>query len=215
MRYGLTIHRWRHRSADSKFKEQCMKFPVNAVIIAVIVVLSSLTLAKAAFVVKLRNGNEFITGRYWREGSQVLFDVQGGIFGISDTFISAIEKTDRVATIHTVSESPSQQQSESLKFRGNSAASPKRTTVGNKEIISISDQSAKDEQVLKEFGDLQQRFAQLNDLATVDIHALASDIDRFRKRVMASALAGAHKDETDAASTLLRAIEGYVKATNR
>ena len=36
-------------------------------------------LADAAFVIQLKNGNEFVTGRHWEEGTQVMFDVYGGV----------------------------------------------------------------------------------------------------------------------------------------
>ena len=40
------------------------------------------TVGKAAYIIKLKNGNEFITGRYWHEGRQLMFDAYGGVFGI-------------------------------------------------------------------------------------------------------------------------------------
>ena len=52
--------------------------------------------AEAAYVIKLKNGNEYVTNRYWQEGRQILFDTGDGVFGIEQAFVGKIEKTDRV-----------------------------------------------------------------------------------------------------------------------
>jgi len=35
-------------------------------------------LASAAYVIKLKNGNEYITNRYWQDDKQVLFETYDG-----------------------------------------------------------------------------------------------------------------------------------------
>ncbi len=50
---------------------------------------------EAAYVIKLGNGNEFVTGRYWQEGTQVMFDVYGGVFGIDRAFVTKIEESNK------------------------------------------------------------------------------------------------------------------------
>src|SRR6185503_12748353 len=52
--------------------------------------------ADAAYVITLKNGNEYVTARYWQEGGQVLFDTYGGIFGIEKAFVSKIESSERI-----------------------------------------------------------------------------------------------------------------------
>ena len=59
------------------------------------------SLAHSAYAIKLKNGNEYITNRYWQESTQVLFDAEGGIFGIDKVFVSKIEKTDKVVKLIT------------------------------------------------------------------------------------------------------------------
>src|SRR5581483_4251878 len=51
--------------------------------------------ADAAYVIKLKNGNEYVTSRYWNEGGQVLFDTYNGVFGVDRAFIRAIERSER------------------------------------------------------------------------------------------------------------------------
>src|SRR5258705_11484653 len=50
---------------------------------------------EAAYVINLQNGNEFMTGRYWHEGTQVMFDVYGGVFGIDRAFVTKIEESNK------------------------------------------------------------------------------------------------------------------------
>jgi hypothetical protein len=55
-----------------------------------------LSVADATYIIKLKNGNEYITTRYWQEGRQVFFDTYDGVFGIERTFVTKIEKTDQI-----------------------------------------------------------------------------------------------------------------------
>src|SRR3990172_7091002 len=55
--------------------------------------------ANAAYVIKLKNGNEYVTNRYWQEGGQILFDAEGGIFGVAQAFVNKIENTDKVIRV--------------------------------------------------------------------------------------------------------------------
>ena len=51
--------------------------------------------ANAAYVIKLKNGNEYVTNRYWQAGGQILFDTYGGSLGIDRSFVGKIEQSDR------------------------------------------------------------------------------------------------------------------------
>ena len=59
------------------------------------------TIANASYVISLKNGNEYVTNRYWQVGTQILFDAEGGVFGIDKAFVSKIEKTARVIKLIT------------------------------------------------------------------------------------------------------------------
>jgi hypothetical protein len=59
-------------------------------------------LANAAFVIQLKNGNEFVTGRHWQEGTQVMFDVYGGVLGIDRKFVSKIAQSDKPLQLLTL-----------------------------------------------------------------------------------------------------------------
>jgi cell fate (sporulation/competence/biofilm development) regulator YlbF (YheA/YmcA/DUF963 family) len=57
--------------------------------------------ANASYVISLKNGNEYVTNRYWQVGTQILFDAEGGVFGIDKAFVIKIEKTDKVIKLLT------------------------------------------------------------------------------------------------------------------
>ena len=176
--------------------------------------------ADAGYLIRLKNGNEYVTNRYWYEDSQVFFDTYGGIFGIDKAFVNKIEASRQSAPLLPVS-----------------SAIQTRAEVGSREPISLDpmqqssikdlkDQKSssvsapkeplkKDEEILKEYGELQKRFGQLNDLPKHEVYALDADIDSFRKKVLSSDLAEAHKQEMDGLATLRRAIASYLKAANR
>lgn len=63
---------------------------------------SVVSVANATYVIKLKNGNEYVTNRYWQVDTQVLFDAEGGVFGIDKAFVSKIEKTDKVIKLATI-----------------------------------------------------------------------------------------------------------------
>jgi hypothetical protein len=62
---------------------------------------SVVSVANATYVIKLKNGNEYVTNRYWHVGTQVLFDADDGVFGIDKAFVGEIEKTDKVIKLIT------------------------------------------------------------------------------------------------------------------
>ena len=75
---------------------------------------SGVSAVHSAYIIKLRNGNEYITERYWYYGAQILFDTYGGVFGIDRGFVLKIEKSDKlvrlpITAIHDSSEAISKQ----------------------------------------------------------------------------------------------------------
>ena len=173
-----------------------------------------------AYVIKLKNGNEYVTTRYWREGKQVLFDTYDGIFGIDHAFVSRIERSDRTISSTTqITAKDRQSEVEPKPLGGPTQESSNESGDGKnpqplkpKPVPAVKEPLKKDEDILKEYGELQQRFGQLNDLPKHEIHALDADIESFRKKVLSSELADAHQEEMDALATLQKAINRYLKA---
>jgi len=57
----------------------------------------------AAYLIRLKNGGEFTTFRYWSEGNEIKFYVHDGIVGISKDSVRKIEKTDLIYEERTAS----------------------------------------------------------------------------------------------------------------
>jgi hypothetical protein len=181
-----------------------------------------LGVADAAYVIKLKNGNEYVTTRYWREGKQVMFESYGGVFGVDSGFVSRVEQSTRAVPLPTETISPEKPTDGTSRLSG-SPGSPEsidrqseaKETKAIKPAASPAPKEPlkKDEDVMKEYSELQKRFGQLNDLPKHEVQALEADIDSFRRKVTSSELAEAHKEETDAMGSLLRTIDRYLKAT--
>jgi len=65
--------------------------------------LGVIDLANAAYVNQIKNGNEYVTNRYWQDDKQVLFETYDGIFGVDKTFVSKVEKSDKPIRLITTS----------------------------------------------------------------------------------------------------------------
>ncbi|HEU4344879.1 MAG TPA: hypothetical protein VFU31_25290 [Candidatus Binatia bacterium] len=67
----------------------------GSLLLVLVVALVCHTAGEASYVIKLKNGREIVTGRYWPEGQQVMFDTYGGVFGVDRALVSKIEHSDR------------------------------------------------------------------------------------------------------------------------
>ena len=133
--------------------------------------------ANAAYSIKLKNGNEYVTARYWQEGSQVLFDTYNGVFGIDKAFISRIDKADEAPRAAASTERELQQQP------------PDARTDGVEEIKKLSQaelpaqKKPADDAILGEFNRLKQRSSAVAGLLTSEIRALLNEITAFKNKL--------------------------------
>jgi len=180
-----------------------------------------ISIANAAYVIKLKNGNEYITNRYWHAGTQILFDTYGGIFGVDRSFVSKIEKSDRTLPLLPYTTEPERSKTDgqqtptgvtSLESRSLTDQKQAGQTVTQKTESVASEPLPKNEEILNEYGELQKRFGSLNDLPKHEVHALDADIESFISKVQKLNQADAHKEELGALTTLRKAIDRYLKA---
>jgi hypothetical protein len=125
----------------------------------------------SAYIIKLRNGNEYITERYWYYGAQVLFDTYGGVFGIDRGFVLKIEKSDKLVRLpitaaHDSSEAISKQS-------GNDAT--KEAPAAEAKVPAKKDES---DPFYKEFDALKAQSGELTALLT-------GELDDYLKKVAA------------------------------
>ena len=133
----------------------------------------------AAYVIKLKNGNEYITTRYWQEGGQVLFDTYDGVFGIERTFVTKIEKTDRIIRLANAADrDPAEKaQSEAAKLDKESEEVKQTTESKAEKKRELNDP------VVGEFNRLKEKSNEVDGMLTSEIRDLLRDIKAFKDKV--------------------------------
>jgi hypothetical protein len=137
--------------------------------------LNTIARADAAYIIKLKNGNEYITSRYWQEGSQVLFDAEGGVFGIEKGFVSRIEKTDRVIKMAAAAPRDSSEtiQTEAAKIdKSEKATEPK----------PAKERDPADP-IVGEFDRLKNRSKEVSGMLASEIRQLLDEITALKNRI--------------------------------
>jgi hypothetical protein len=138
--------------------------------------INTISHTEAAFIIKLKNGNEYVTNRYWQDGSQVLFDAEGGVFGIEKGFVSKIEKADRVIRLATVAaQDPSERiQPDNGKLRDNEKAAPELKPVKERELA---------DPIVAEFNRLKSRSAEVDGMLATEIRQLLDEVIAFKNKI--------------------------------
>lgn len=135
--------------------------------------------ADAAFVIKLKNGNEFVTGRFWHEGRQVMFETYDGVFGVDKSFVITIEESNKPVRVavkdHENTETGSQvdltnQRKETIK----PAASAEAKTEAKRDA---------EDPILKDFNRLKERSAHIDRMLTSEIRELLKEITGFKNMI--------------------------------
>jgi predicted small lipoprotein YifL len=170
---------------------------------------------QAAYLLRFKNGNTIVTSHYWQEGKHIKFFAYGGTLTVESNLISIIEPTSRVPSEGR--EGPLSLPQAEVKPQVAPLASPEAEvkTQSDKEKqknIAIPEAKKKDEEIVKEFRQLQERFAGLNDLTIVEVYRLRDDFNFLKRSIVNGGLADVHSSEIDGANTLLSAIEGWLKA---
>jgi hypothetical protein len=135
-----------------------------------------LSVADATYVIKLKNGKEYVTTRYWHEGGQVRFDTYGGIFGIERTFVRRIEKTDQVIRLATVADrDPGEkiQADKSQKDKESEEAKP---------ATELKKRDPGDPTVA-EFNRLKEKSKEVDGMLTEEIRDLLKEIKAFKNKM--------------------------------
>jgi hypothetical protein len=133
-----------------------------------------LSVADATYVIKLKNGKEYVTTRYWHEGGQVRFDTYGGIFGIERTFVSKIEKTDQIIRLATIADrDPGEKFQESQKDKESEEAKP----------ATESKKREPDDPIVGEFNRLKEKSKEVDGMLTGEIRDLLREIKAFKDKM--------------------------------
>jgi hypothetical protein len=133
---------------------------------------------EAAYVIKLGNGNEFITGRYWHEGTQLMFDVYGGVFGIDRAFVTRIEESNKAikleaAVYEDAKDKPQTEQAKEAKETKKPTTPPE----------AKAEAERKDDPITQEFNRLQETSRGIGGMLTSEIRDLLRDITAFKNKI--------------------------------
>lgn len=146
-------------------------------------------LADAAFVIQLKNGNEFVTGRYWTEGTQVMFDVYGGVLGLDENLVSKIDRSDKPVQLlagHSQDEKPQ-------------AVGRKDNSESNKALVPSTGKAEgkqdPNDPILKEFGALKQKFTSVNGMLTSELNEFSKNVTVLKRKIQTSGASNHYLDE--------------------
>jgi hypothetical protein len=143
----------------------------------VVAVLFGSGVGESAYVIKLKNGNEYITERYWQKGAQILFDTYGGVFGVEKRFIAKIENTDKpVRLIAAELPAPELRPTEhSVKASGESS----KDTTENPE--QIPPKRNEDDAIFRHFQILKERAKTIDGMLTSELTQLVKDLEDLKR----------------------------------
>jgi hypothetical protein len=146
-------------------------------VLVLAVACGKLGVADAAYVIKLKNGNEFLTSRYWQEGTQVLFETYNGIFGIDKAFVSKVEKTDKpIRLIQTPPAAPDPKPADS---ENKQASETKKAPSESPEKDSVK--RSEDDPIFRHFQGIKERAKSLDGMLTSELTQFAKDLADLKR----------------------------------
>lgn len=131
----------------------------------------------AAYLIKLKNGKEFVTSRYWQEGSQIMFDTYGGVFGVDRTFVARIEQSDKAVRLPTVTQDAPEQQPQADTADGKEPAKP------SPPVEKKPQDKTGEDPLLKEFTRLKEKSNGIQGLLTSEIETLLKELTVFKNKI--------------------------------
>ncbi|HEY5542712.1 MAG TPA: hypothetical protein VIM04_05550 [Candidatus Binatia bacterium] len=132
----------------------------------------------AAYVIKLKNGNEYVTARYWQEGAQVLFDTYGGTFGVAWEFVAKIAKTDQSVGLDTVT-------GRNSATPGQAGSKEQRNDAESKSAVASKTEKKRDpdDPVVGEFNRFKEKSKEVDGMLTSEIRDLLREIKVFKDKI--------------------------------
>ena len=166
--------------------------------------------ADAAFMIKLKNGNEFVTGRYWQQGGQVLFDTYGGVFGIEKAFVTKIEplnKPIRLATAAVPEIQDEKFQAESIRGRSQPI---KPLESGN----TKSEVKREQDPISQEFDVLKEKSSTIGGMLTSELMEFSKNLASLKRKIQTSGKSNDYLNEFSELHKIGDLIEDMLKERN-
>ncbi len=150
-----------------------------ALYVLMFVVCIGATDAGAVYVIKLKNGNEYVTARYWSAGSQVFFDTYGGVFGVEKAFVNKIERTDQMVRLPTVWDRPPSEKPQADSKRESGEPGDEKT----KEGATPKKEKAPDDPIVADLNRLKEKSKEVDGMLTGEIRELLNQITAFKNKL--------------------------------
>jgi len=151
----------------------------NKILCALVFAVGSygLGVADAAYVIKLKNGNEFITTRYWQDGKQVLFETYDGIFGVDKAFVSKVEKSDKPVRLITTAAAAAELKP--IETNDEDRGEAKKNPAENQEKV----QAKRDENdpIFRHFQSIKERAKNVDGMLTTELNQLVKDLADLKR----------------------------------
>jgi len=139
--------------------------------------LGVIDLANAAYVIKLKNGNEYVTNRYWQDDKQVLFETYDGIFGVDKTFVSKVEKSDKPIRLITTSQAAAELKPIATTSKEDGEA--KKPQADKQEPAPAK--KNEDDPIVRHFQSIRERSKNIDGMLTSELNLLAKDLEDLKR----------------------------------
>jgi len=168
--------------------------------------------ADAAYVITLKNGNEYVTARYWQEGGQVLFDTYGGIFGIEKAFVARIDQSDQPFRLAPAADrQPAQAAPAGSDKPGIDTADAKKPAAAPKTEKKRED----NDPVVSDYNRLKLKSKEVDGMLTSEIRELLKEITAFKNKLRRdSKLFFEYGPELNDAQAIGEVIESALRSRN-
>jgi hypothetical protein len=125
-----------------------------------------------------KNGNEFVTSRYWPEGRQILFDTYGGVFDIDKAFVTKIKASDKPLTpLATILAEPEvKRPSAPIKAQEERKQAPVSKP-------QESEVNRANDPIVHEFSALKENFKGLEGTLTSELQELSADLMNLKRKL--------------------------------
>ncbi|HXG51458.1 MAG TPA: hypothetical protein VNN77_08660 [candidate division Zixibacteria bacterium] len=135
----------------------------------------SFGLAEAAFIIRLKNGNEFVTGRYWVEGTQVLFDAYGGVFGVEKQLVAKIEPSEKAVRLLVAPAGPAEKTTQ--------VDRPEKPAAIERAEGPPTKTRKPDDLIQREFAELKEQSRKIDGMLTSELLELSNRLAVFRRKL--------------------------------
>ncbi|MBF0099653.1 MAG: hypothetical protein HQK77_01970 [Desulfobacterales bacterium] len=143
----------------------------------------------ANYLIKLHSGKQYITNNYWEENNQIKFNYLGGTMGVVKSSIKEITSTDK----KTAKEIQSTSQDNEASSENQPTETKETTTETDNQPDAQSEKTLEDEK-LKRFADIQERFGNIDRMTSEQVMKLAEDSVALRNDMINSKDHGKYTD---------------------